>query len=1003
MRKILFVFAMCFGLLSSALAQQTVTGTVIGEDGLTLPGVSVVEKGTSNGTITDIDGKYSITVPADAILAFSFVGMEAQEIEVGGRSTIDVTLVTSAIGLDEVVVTALGIKREEKTLTYAQQTVAADELVKSKDMNFVNSLSGKAAGVEIKKSSSGAGGSTRLVLRGSKSLSGDSEPLFVIDGIPMANNKGGQPGMWGGTDGGDGLSQINPEDIESISFLKGSNAAVLYGSQGANGVVVITTKSGKAGKARVSINSGVTFEDVMKMPELQYNYGAEGGAKESWSTTSGNYDDKFVEDFFETGVNFLNSVTISGGNERTTAYFSYANTSSTGITPENRYEKNNVTFKQSTKLFNDKVLVSSNVMLANELTENRNPAGYYLNPLTGLYMFPRNGIDGNGMDYYKANYEYFLASRNMMWQNWFVDDHHQSNPYWIINKEPSENKTKRVIANLSLSWDITEHLNFGVRGNYDYADRQREQKHFAGSNGTNVHENGRWEYSNYTDELIYADGLLKYDNEFGDFTVNAVAGASYQKTTYGLGVSVNTNTDGLIYPNEFFFQNIPTNVLVNSTLSSRKVKQALFANASVGFKEMLFLDLSGRNDWASTLAKTGNDSYFYPAVGLTAIVSEMAEMPDWITFGKVRASHTTVANEVPFNRVDPQNTINAGGGVNRNTTKPFTDLKPEKLNSLEIGTDWRFFDGRLGFDFTYYNINSKDQFLSLTAPSGSGYTTYFINAGEIVNKGIELTVDATPVKKGKLAWKTAFNFSKNDNEIVELHPDISFLNLGSSEGYSARIQEGGSIGDLYVYKFRRNEAGKILFDDNGKPLKTANRELMGNLEPDWSLGWNNSITYGNLDFSFLINAKIGGKAFSQTESMLDGAGVSQRSGEARDLGYVEVDGVVESSGAAVTQVDPETWYRAIGDRNGVGEPYVYNRTNVRLGQFALSYNFNLTKVNLPIDALTCSLVGQNLFFIYLDAPFDPELAMSTNRNAQSLDNFNLPTTRTIGFNVKLTF
>ena len=301
--------------------------------------------------------------------------------------------------LDEVVVTALGIKRAEKTLTYAQQSVGAEELTKTRDPNFMNSISGKAAGVEIKKSSSGAGGSTKIVLRGSKSLTGDSSPLFVVDGIPISNNKTGngvggdgaaQPGMWGGNDAGDGLSQINPDDIESISILKGSNAAILYGSQGANGVVVITTKKGAAGKTTVSLNTGYTFEHYHDLPDMQYKYGAIGTAKESWDTTPGNYASGYVEDFFQTGHQFINSVSISGGNERTTAYFSYGNNSSTGIIPNNKYERNNFTFNQSTKLFNDKVTVSSNMLLTIEKTHNRNTAGYYLNPLTGLYMFPRN-------------------------------------------------------------------------------------------------------------------------------------------------------------------------------------------------------------------------------------------------------------------------------------------------------------------------------------------------------------------------------------------------------------------------------------------------------------------------------------------------------------------------------------------------------------------------------------------------------------------------------------
>ena len=332
---------------------------------------------------------------------------------------------------------------------------------------------------------------------------------------------------------------------------------------------------------------------------------------------------------------------------------------------------------------------------------------------------------------------------------------------------------------------------------------------------------------------MYTDGILKYDKNFGPISLTALAGASYQKTVYGLGVSVNTGTVGLLYANEYMFQNVPDAVSINSTLSSRLVKQAVFANATIGVKDMVFLDLSGRNDWASSLALTGNQSYFYPAVGLTGLISEMFEMPAFINFAKVRASYTYVGNEVPFNRVSPQNTINAGGGVNRNTQTPFTDLKPELITSMEVGADVRFFLGRLGLDFTYYHITSNDQFLSLPAPSGSGYTTYFVNAGEIVNKGIEATLNGTPVASAGLQWNTAFNFSKNTNEVVEIHPDIGTISMGVSESVAIRFEAGGSMGDLYTSAFLRDEQGRIIVEDNGMPRKMTAFQYMGNVEPKW--------------------------------------------------------------------------------------------------------------------------------------------------------------------------
>ena len=756
--RILLLGTMMVLISSTTLfAQRTITGTVTSsEDGLPLPGVNVIVQGTTTGSITSADGTYSLDIPeGDVSLQFSFIGYMIKVIPVGAATVIDAVLDPSAYEMDEVVVTALGIQRKEKTLTYAQQTVDGDELTKTKDINFMNSLNGKAAGVVIKTNASGPGGSTRVVLRGTKSLTGDSQPLFVIDGIPMANNKPSQAGMWGGWDGGDGLSQINPQDIESVSILRGSNAASLYGSQGANGVVLITTKSGSENATRVSFNTGMSFNNSMVKPELQFDYGAEGASEQSWSYTSGDYDDTFVDDFFQTGNNIINSISVSGGSKKTTAYSSYANTHARGTVPTNTYRKNNLTFKQSTKMAKDKVTVSSNIMLTEERSHNRAPAGYYLNPVLNVYQYPRQ-LDFN--DYYE-NYEYYDPARNIMLQNVIVNNHFINNPAWILNNEPRDDKTKRVIANLTIGWDITEKLNFSVRGNADWAMKTYETQHAAGSNQTNVHANGAWDFRDYTDELWYSDAILRYDDNFGAVSLTALAGASYQNSVYGQGVSVNTQSNGLLYANEFMFQNVPGNVLIQSTLGSQLVKQAIFANATVGVKEMVFLDVSVRNDWASSLALTGNDSYFYPAFGLTFLIHNMVTLPEAISFAKLRGSYTYVGNEVPFNRVDPENTINAGGGINRNTQTPFTDLKPELITSLEFGGDLRFFTGRLGFDITYYHITSNDQFLSLPAPSGSGFTTYFVNAGEIVNKGWEITLDAIAVQSNDWRWNTAFNFS----------------------------------------------------------------------------------------------------------------------------------------------------------------------------------------------------------------------------------------------------
>jgi TonB-linked SusC/RagA family outer membrane protein len=1004
-------------------ADIAVSGKILDENSQGLPGVNVTIKGTAKGALSDIEGNYKILVPdATTVLVFSYVGYVAKEITVGSQTSIDISLAIDAKQLDELVVTALGIEREASTLTYAVQTVDGDEITKARDINFLNSLSGRSAGVQIKKSSSGPGGSTRVILRGDKSLTGDSQPLFVIDGIPMANNRGGQPGMWGGVDGGDGMSQINPDDIESISVLKGSNAAALYGSQGANGVVVITTKKGKAGATKVNFSSGLTFESVLMKPDMQYKYGAVGGIKESWDKNPGTYADNYVDDFFRTGTNRINSVSISGGNDKTQAYFSYANVDAKGIMPNNSYSRNNVTFKQSTKLLNDKLKVTSSVMLSKEDSKNRPSAGYYLNALTGLYRFPRNGaypqttLDGSNYDqgqglkdanYFMQNPTYTNANRNLTQMNWFVTDHHQSNPWFILSGQDAVNQTKRVISSLNLDYQFSDKLRLVVRGNIDFADKLSETQYQSGGNTTNIAPTGRWDYSKYTDQLTYTDAILSYNDNFGDLSLGVILGTSYQKTTYGKGVSVGTGTNGLLYPNEFYFQNLPQVVSVNSTISSQLNKQAVFINTTLGFKETFFLDFSGRNDWASTLAGTGNESYFYPSVGLSGIISEMFTMPEAISFAKFRVSLNKVGQEIPYNFIVPSNNVNGTGGVSRNTIQPSESLKPEIITTREFGTNWRFLDDRIGFDATYYNITSKDQFLSVAALAGSGYNTRYLNIGEINNKGLELIVDGTPIFTSNFKWKTALNFSKNVNTVVEVNPDNPDLTIGTggSEGYNAFFQAGGSIGDIYTQSFVRDGQGRIVLGANGAPRKTTTSRdddalnYRGNLNPTWSLGWTNNLDYNKWSLAFIVNGNFGGKAVSKTEAMLDEAGVSQRSADDRDQGFTAINAVAED-GSAVSQIDPELYYRTIGGRNGIMEPYVYSRTSVRLTQMSLSYNTKMTNLDIPI---TFSLVGQNLLFFYVDAPFDPELAMSTNRNAQSLDNFNVPATRTIGFNINVTF
>lgn len=1008
MKSLLLVFCSVLCMLSSTFAQtRQVSGKVTGPDNKAVAAATVKIKGSTTATSTSTDGSFSIKAPAGSVvLEISSLGFATKEVSVGAaQSSVSVSLANQSSDLSDVVVTALGVKREKKALTYASQQVSGDELRKGANFNFMDALSGKAAGVDIKISGSGAGGSTKAVLRGAKSLIGTSEALYVIDGVPMVNNKGGQPGSYGGTDGGDGLSSINPADIESVNVLRGANASILYGSQGANGVIVITTKKGKAGKTTVDFNHSTIIDQVSGIPDLQFSYGAINGSDYNWSKTKSNYyQNNYVKEFFQTGVNVTNSVSVSGGNDKTTAFFSYANMSVKGVMPTNTYTKHNVTLNQSTKLFNDKLTVSSNVIFSYEESKNRPGAGYYNNPLTGLYLFARE----RDFNSYKTNYQVFNPDRNIYKMNWYSTEEKQNNPYWEINNNSKLQTSHRVIANVKLSYDIAKHLKFETRANIDYNNVLRDNRYAAGGNSVSVSPNGTWSYTKYNDQALYADGIFTYNNTFGNYSVSALAGASYQKNTFNNGMNVGNGTVALMYPNFFTFANMPYNVIFNQTIN-RTIKQGAFANVQLGFKDMFYVDLSARNDWASTLALTGNQSYLYPAVGISGIVSQMVKLPEVISYMKVRASYSQTGNEVPFNVVNPWNSINGSGGptgiggIARNTQVPFTNLKPEIIEGNEYGVEMKLFKNKIGVDFTLYKDVSTNQFLSLAAPSGSGFTSYYVNAGRIENKGFELTVDAQVVNGNSFKWKTAVNVSQNKNLIAELiASNPNYQVGGDDEGFASVIRAGGSFNDLWIYKFARNSAGQIILNaTSGVPTKAATQEKVGNVNPDFLLGFNNSFTYNNWYATVLVQGKFGGVAFSKTEAFLDSYGVSQRTADARDKGMMPINAIQGTT--AVTSIDPAIYYSAVGDRNKIMEPYLFSRTNVRLGQLVLGYNLKSKNPKSIIKDANFSLVGRNLFFFYKDAPFDPEQSMSTGNGMQSNDVFGLPSTRSYGINVKFTF
>lgn len=1004
--------------LATAQNLKTVTGVVIGaEDNEPIIGASVLVKGTTIGTVTDMDGRFKIPdVPTDAkFLHVSFVGMVTQEVPIKS-GTINVVLKGDTRLLDEVVVTALGIAKKEKSLTYSTQVVGGDELVRAKDPNMMNALAGKTAGVQINKSSSGLGGSSKVIIRGNRSVGGSNQPLYVIDGVPFSSssNESTSSTIGGGNDSGnydrgDGISNLNPDDIESMNILKGPAAAALYGSSAANGVIIITTKKGKEGRASVTFNSSTTIDHAAYgIPEFQNHY---TGASTSWGSKINGSPD-YTDEFFQNGVTTINSLALSMGSQAMQTYFSYANTYGKGTVEGNRLVKHNLNFRETANFFKNRLTIDANINAMYLRGNNRTTSGgYYMNPLVGLYRFPRGGVEG-GQDfyYYKENYQVLNAGRNLMDQNWYMTSGSdmEQNPYWLIHKIPNEDTRYRAMVNLNVKFKINDLFSVQARGSADYVSDKNNTRMYAGTspvltgtNETGTGSNGRYIYGESSGLSSYADVLFTYQQQFEQFSVNASVGASINDYT-GNGIGFDSYPGTLSIPNVFTMGNVSLNSGNLTDWKSHTQSQSVFFTGQFCWKDQLYLDVTARNDWTSSLAftKYKNKGFFYPSVGLTWLLNETLKMSEWIDLGKIRGAWSQVGNGLSSYTSNPLNWVNKDGSVGFNTAAPFSELKPEKTTSIEFGTEWRFFGSRLELDFTYYKTNTKDQLFSLPAPSGSKYNTYYVNAGNIQNTGVEVMLNATPVVTNSFRWKTGLNFATNKNEAKELAEGLGYFQFsgGESNNVWSRLEVGGSFGDLYGTTFVRDDNGKIQYGDNGLPVvDKSNPKKLGNSNPDYNLGWSNTLTWKNFSFYFLIDGRFGGEVMSLTEADLDQQGVTKATGDARDRGYVELEGT------KITDV--EGFYNLVGGRAGVTEYYTYSATNVRLRELSLSYSLPktwLVKTGIVKDA-QISIVGRNLFFFKNNAPYDPDGMLSTSNRLQGVDVFGMPTNRSFGFNLKVNF
>jgi TonB-linked SusC/RagA family outer membrane protein len=989
----------------------TITGRVVDERGEGMPSVNVVIKGTATGVITDIDGKYSISVPDNnTILVFSFLGYLPVERSVGNQRTINVSLAENAQLIDEVVVTALGIIKKEKSLTYSTQIVEGNELTRAKDPNMINSLAGKTAGVQINKSSSGLGGSVKVVIRGNRSVTGSNQPLYVIDGVPINTSVDDQSfttigGTHGGNrDGGDGISNLNPDDIESMNILKGPAAAALYGSSAANGVVVITTKKGKAGKVDIVFNTNTTWDQVAYgIPELQNHY---GGTTTSWGEKISPVNLDYLKDFFSTGMTTINSLSFSAGSDLMQTYFSYANTYGEGLIDNNDLSKHNFNIRETAAFFDKKLTLDVNLNLLYQKAKNRPiSGGYYLNPLIGLYHFPIGGpTGGESFEYYRDNYSILNPARNLYVQNWYpggITTMEQS-PYWLVRKQESVDVRARTIANLSLSYKINNNLTLQARGNADFISDKYDKKMYAGGHSTFTGLNGAYLVMEGTDLSLYADILLTYQRQISDFMLNTTLGGSVSDYNVNKSTVNAGGSDGMYYPNIFTMGNMNLAVGTARQEIIRRLSQSAFFAGQLSFRDWLFLDITARNDWTSTLAFTESkwSGFFYPSVGLTWVLNESLQLPAWVTLGKLRGAWSQVGNGLPEYISNPLNTLGSGGNLVFNTKAPFTELKPEKTTSIEVGTEWRLFGSRIEFDFTYYETNTRNQLFTLAAPAGSKYSEYYVNAGNIRNRGIEIILGGSPVLTEDFRWKTSVNYSTNKNKVLELAEGLGYFSFGqlTSNSYLMRLEVGGSFGDFYGYKFLRDESGNISYNNEGLPIGDKSTfQKIGNTAPKFNLGWQNTFTYKDFSLYFLFDGRFGGDVLSLTLADLDRQGVTKATGIDRDNGYVSFDG------KQIKNV--EGFYSLVGGRDGITEYYVYDATNIRLRELSIGYTLpqKIFKENAVVKSVDVSLVGRNLFFIANNAPYDPDNILSTGNDLQGVDVFAMPTSRSFGINIKANF
>ena len=1011
-KKMFKVFVFFLTLCSSVMWAQdkTVSGTVSDPEGQPLLGVTVLVKGTKSGTATDMDGKFTLKAKEGDVLEFSSVGFDTQTRKVtGAGKTISMKIVMKeeVQQIEGVVVTALGIKRQEKALSYNVQQVKSDELTKVKDANFVNSLNGKVAGVNIQRSAAGVGGATKVVMRGAKSISGNNNVLYVIDGVPINNSSfASDGGNYGTPKSGESISDFNSEDIESINVLTGPSAAALYGAAAANGVILINTKKGKEGKMSINLNSRVELMRPFITPEFQNTYGSDG--ETSWGGKLATLSTFNPIDFFGVGVVHNNSVDMSVGSAQNQTFVSFASTDSKGVIPTNGYYRHNFTGRNTANFLDNKLHLDLSASYILQGDQNMYTQSGYFNPLTSLYLFPR----GDNFNELKA-WERWNPARKIYEQYYpYVDNPAnglvKENPYWTINRELFSSKKKRYMFYTSLKYDILDWMNVTGRVRIDNTDVKSEQKLYASTSGVYAESNGRWALSTTNIFQTYADIMLNMNKSFGKYTNKE----GVEDNLFNLAVNIGSSYDDFLseginvggrlnlLPNLFSAANLDQRSKPGQSHSHTR-NIALFGSGELGWKNRLFLSLTGRTDWASQLVNTGNEAIFYPSAGLSGVISEFVKMPEWFPYLKVRGSFTEVGSPISKQGFTPNTrTLGlSGSGIVPDKDYPFPNFNAERTRSYEVGINAKLFKNALSIDATLYHSNTYNQLMSYKLAPSSGYNNLWLQAGDVQNRGIEAAVSFNH-SFGKLEWDSSITFTRNINVIKQLarnyyNPvDGSYFDIKEIEGTSMR--EGGSMTDVIATEIlKRDGQGRLI--DNGKggyEIDNTRRYLLGDLSPKFTLGWRNSFNFNKqLSFDVMVYGRFGGIVQSSTQAWLDRYGVSKVSAEARDRGGVTIDGVVYNA---------RKYYETIGGNGGLGMYYTYDATNIRIQEASLTYKVPMEKLGRLkwCKSLSFSVTGYNLAMLYLTAPFDPESTANTTGFSNSSDFFRMPSLRSFGFSVK---